>query len=149
MRPGLVAPALQRNARRLLEKRVFEERNEKVERFIEQAVTRPDSRFVRDLARVMWSLRKDLTGYHLFDEVQRLTMPTLVIYGGRDRLLPTKDVPRWATKLPAGELEVIERCGHMPIIEKPEQVVARMKGFLARTNVPMPTATTPSRFANS
>jgi pimeloyl-ACP methyl ester carboxylesterase len=133
MRPGLVAAALERNARRLLEKRVFEERNEKVERFIEQSVTRPDPRFVPDLARVMWSLRKDLTSYHLFDEVQRLTMPTLVIYGGRDRLLPTGSVPTWAGKLPAGELEVIERCGHMPIIEKPERVVASMRAFLART----------------
>jgi pimeloyl-ACP methyl ester carboxylesterase len=141
MRPGLVAPALERNARRLLEKRVFEERNEKVERFIEQSVTRPDSRFVRDLARVMWSLRKDLTSYHLFDEVERLTMPTLVIYGGRDRLLPTKAAPTWAGKLPAGQLEVIERCGHMPIIEKPEQVVARMTSFLARTAEHVPVAT--------
>ncbi|HEY1586371.1 MAG TPA: alpha/beta fold hydrolase [Polyangia bacterium] len=147
MRPGLVAAALERNARRLLEKRVFEERNEKVERFIEQAVTRPDPRFVHDLARVMWSLRKELTSYHLFDEVQRLTMPTLVIYGGSDRLLPTKSVPKWATKLPAGELEVIERCGHMPIIEKPEQVVMRMKAFLARTNVQPASASTQSRSA--
>ncbi|MDB4968212.1 MAG: alpha/beta hydrolase fold protein [Myxococcales bacterium] len=142
MRPGLVAAALERNARRLLEKRVFEERNEKVERFIEQSVTRPDPRFVRDLARVMWSLRKDLTGYHLFDEVERLTMPTLVIYGGRDRLLPTKAVPTWAGKLPAGQLEVIERCGHMPIIEKPEQVVARMTAFLSRTAESLPASAT-------
>jgi pimeloyl-ACP methyl ester carboxylesterase len=148
MRPGLVAAALERNARRLLEKRVFEERNEKVERFIEQAVTRPDPRFVHDLARVMWSLRKDLTGYHLFDRVQQLTMPTLVMYGARDRLLPTKAVPRWAGKLPAGEMEVIERCGHMPIIEKPEQVVARMKQFLQRTAVPAATDTTRARAAS-
>jgi pimeloyl-ACP methyl ester carboxylesterase len=145
MRPGLVAAALERNARRLLEKRVFEERNDKVERFIEQALTRPDSHFVRDLARVMWSLRKDLVAYHLFDEVERLTMPTLVIYGGRDRLLPTKSVPTWAGKLPVGELEVIERCGHMPIIEKPEQVVARMTSWLARTAEPMPYVTTAVR----
>ena len=149
MRPGLVAAALERNARRLLETRVFEERNEKVERFIEQSVTRPDSRFVHDLARVMWSLRKELTGYHLFDEVARLTMPTLVIYGGRDRLLPTKSVPKWATKLPAGELEVIERCGHMPIIEKPEQVVSRIKAWLARTSAKPASEATQSRSARS
>ena len=48
----------------------FEERNEKVERFIEQAVTRPDALSCDDLARVMWSLRQDLTSYHLFDEVR-------------------------------------------------------------------------------
>jgi hypothetical protein len=35
----------------------------------------------------------------------------------------------------------------MPIIEKPEQVVARMKAFLARTSVPMPSATPPPHFA--
>jgi hypothetical protein len=39
-------------------------------------------------------------------------------------------------------LEVIERCGHMPIIEKPEQVVARMKAFLARTATGAPMSTT-------
>jgi pimeloyl-ACP methyl ester carboxylesterase len=140
MRPGLVAAALERNAERLLTTRVFEERNEKVERFIEICTTRPDTRFVKDLARVMWSMRKDLTSYHLFDQVQRLTMPTLVIYGANDKLLPTKAVPAWAGKLPNGELEVIERCGHMPIIEKPEQVVWRMKEFLRRTSANQATA---------
>jgi pimeloyl-ACP methyl ester carboxylesterase len=148
MRPGLVAAALERNARRLLETRVFEEHNDRVERFIEQAVTRPDPRFVHDLARVMWSLRKDLTSYHLFDRVERLTMPTLVIYGARDRLLPTKAVPRWAGKLRAGEMEVIERCGHMPIIEKPERVVSRMRQFLQRTDLLAATETTRARAAS-
>jgi pimeloyl-ACP methyl ester carboxylesterase len=138
MRPGLVAAALERHARALLETRVFEERNDKVERFIEQSVTRPDPRFVGDLTRVMWSMRHELTRYHLFDQVERLTLPTLVMYGGCDKLLPTQHVPNWARRLPAGELEVIERCGHMPIIEKPEQVVTRMKAFLRRTAATVP-----------
>jgi pimeloyl-ACP methyl ester carboxylesterase len=134
MRPELLAPALERNARRILNL-VFAEKNEKAERFIEQSTERPDpsNRFVADLARVMWSLRRDLTGRHLLDEVQRLEMPTLVIWGGRDRLLPLGPVPAFVRQLPAGELEVIERCGHMPIIEDPETVVARMKRFIAQT----------------
>jgi pimeloyl-ACP methyl ester carboxylesterase len=136
MRPGLVAATLERHARRLLELRIFEERNERVERFIEQSVTRPDPRFVKDLARVMCSMRKELTSYHLFDRVERLTMPTLVLYGERDKLLPTKPVPIWAGKLPAGQLEVIARCGHMPIIEKPEQVVTSNQAFLHQTALP-------------
>jgi pimeloyl-ACP methyl ester carboxylesterase len=137
MRPGLVAAALERHARALLETRVFEERNQNVERFIEQSVTRQDPRFVGDLTRVMWSMRHELTRYHLFDKVERLTLPTLVMYGGCDKLLPTALVPGWARRLPAGELEVIERCGHMPIIEKPELVVTRMKAFLRRTAAPI------------
>jgi pimeloyl-ACP methyl ester carboxylesterase len=142
LRPELVAMALERNARRLLETRVFEEKNERVVRFIEQCVTRPDPRYVKDLTRVLYSMRHELTRYHLLDHVERLTLPTLVMYGASDRLLPTTDVPKWAGALPAGELEVIEQCGHMPIIERPEAVVARMKPFLARPAATKAAATT-------
>ena len=129
MRPGLVATLLERNAEWLLD-RVLSDKNEKAHRFIEQSVTRPDPRFVGDLARVMCAMRRDLTSRHLLDDVGRITAPTLVIWGGSDRLLPLRPVAAWVDKLPAGELEVIERCGHMPIIENPEAVVSRMIKFL-------------------
>jgi len=96
-------------------------------------VTRPDPRFCPDLARVMWSMRKDLVTKHLVDDAERLEVPTLVIWGGSDRLLPLRPVPSWVEKLPAGELEVIEGCGHMPIIENPEAVLRRMMPFLRQS----------------
>jgi hypothetical protein len=37
----------------------------------------------------------------------------------------------------------------MPIIEKPEQVVTRMKAFLARTTVPQPSASSSFRTART
>lgn len=137
MRQGLLAPALERNARRLLDL-VFSEKNERTERFIEQSTTRPDARFVVDLARVMASAKRDLTSRHLLDQVGELKLPTLVIWGGRDRLLPFTQVPRWASRLPDGELEVIERCGHMSIIEDPERVLTSMRAFLRRSSTSSP-----------
>jgi len=133
MRRGLLAPALELNARRLLDL-VFAQSNPRTERFIEQSTTRPDDRFVGDLARVMAAARRDLTSYHLLDQPGRLKMPTLVIWGMNDRLLPFKEVPGWASKLPNGELEVIERCGHMPLIEEPERVLTRMRTFFASSS---------------
>jgi pimeloyl-ACP methyl ester carboxylesterase len=130
---GLLAFAFERNARRLLDL-VFSESNARTERFIEQSLTRPDDRFVDDLARVMSAARRDLTGYHLLDQVERLKMPVLVIWGGKDRLLPFKEVPAWTARLPDGELEVIERCGHMSLIEDPERVLLRMRAFFARSS---------------
>jgi pyruvate dehydrogenase E2 component (dihydrolipoamide acetyltransferase) len=132
MRPALLAPLLERNALRLLDL-VLAEKNEKTQRFIEQSVTRPDPRFCPDLARVMASMKHDLTKRHLVDEVDKIKVPTLVMWGGRDRLLPLKPVPRWVEKLPAGELEVIEGCGHMLIIENPERVAKRMLAFLRKS----------------
>jgi pimeloyl-ACP methyl ester carboxylesterase len=133
MRRVLLAPAFELNARRLLDL-VFSQTNPRVERFIEQSTTRPDDRFVGDLARVMSAARRDLTRYHLLDQVERIKMPTLVLWGEKDRLLPFKEVPGWTARLPDGTLEVIERCGHMSLIEDPERVLARMRAFFARSS---------------
>lgn len=137
MRPGLLGPVLEWNARRLLNL-VLLESNERTERFIERSVTRPDSQFVDELARVMSAAKKDLTAVHLLDDVERLKMPTLLIWGANDRLLPFKNVPAFTRRLPDGELEVIERCGHMSLIEHPERVIARMKAFFARSSSASP-----------
>jgi pimeloyl-ACP methyl ester carboxylesterase len=130
---SLLAPAFELNARRLLDL-VISQSNSRTERFIEQSTTRPDDRFVIDLARVMAAAKRDLTGYHLLDRAGQLKMPTLVIWGGKDRLLPFRDVPGWAARLPNGELEVLERCGHMSLIEEPDRVLARMRSFFARSS---------------
>jgi pimeloyl-ACP methyl ester carboxylesterase len=137
IRPGMLASALSQRAEWLLD-RVFAEPNERTERFKTQSLTRPDPRFVRDLGRVMWALRHDLTSYHLHGHVERLTMPTLVIWGARDRLLPYGPVPGFTRRLPDGELEVIESCGHMAIIEQPDEVVRRVLSFLQRRASPIP-----------
>ncbi len=146
LRPGLLAPALEHGARRLLG-RALSETNERTERFIEQSVSRPDPRFVRDLARVMWSLRDDLTSYTLLDVAKRLETPTLVIWGGRDKLLPFGRVPGWVRELRTGEMEIIERCGHMPHIENPVAVAHRVREFLGRryptSSRPYPTSSHP------
>jgi pimeloyl-ACP methyl ester carboxylesterase len=133
VKEGWVAWALEKNARRIL-KLVFSAANPRTEKFVEQSTTRPDLRFVQDLARVMVAAKRDLTSVHLLDETHRLQHPTLVIWGGNDRLLPSKNVEAWTRALPDGELEVIQNCGHMSLIEEPERVLHRMRRFLARAS---------------
>jgi pimeloyl-ACP methyl ester carboxylesterase len=134
MRPTLLAPLFEKNAKRILEW-VYGTRNERTERFIEQSLTRPDPRFCLDLARVMAATKRDLTSYHLFGHEEKLAMPTLVIWGGRDRLLPSGRVAAWTRRLPNGTLEVLEQCGHMSIIEDPEGVVAALTAFLRKSSL--------------
>jgi len=73
---------------------------------------------VHDLARVMWSLRKDLTSYHLFDEVQRLTMPTLVMYGERDPNIEVRDAGNFFAGLATLDKQLVvfpgaDHCAHL------------------------------------
>ena len=57
--------------------------------------------------------------------------PTLVIAGREDALMPVEWLEELAAGIPGAHLEVIEECGHMAALEKPEQVAALLKKWLA------------------
>ena len=128
--PWLFGPIMQRFALMLLDN-CFHERNARVLRFIGQAEGRPPQPTIRELAVMSNSLRADLVGRHYLDDLHRLTQPALVIWGDEDRLIPFKDVPSWAHRLPNARLEVIRGCGHLPLIERPDEVVASLRTFVA------------------
>jgi pimeloyl-ACP methyl ester carboxylesterase len=65
----------------------------------------------------------------------QLWMPTLIIWGDRDRLVPLGDVRGVTQRFPNARLEVITNCGHMPMIEEPDATIALMRDFL---NGPIP-----------
>lgn len=62
----------------------------------------------------------------LADGLDEVTVPTLLITGDADTVVPTADTERLATLMPAAELVVIARTGHLPQEEAPEQFVAAL-----------------------
>ena len=50
-----------------------------------------------------------------------LRVPTLVIWGRHDRLLPVAQAQLLADLLPAAQLQLYEECGHMPQFENPRR----------------------------
>jgi pimeloyl-ACP methyl ester carboxylesterase len=52
----------------------------------------------------------------------RITVPTLVIEGGCDKLLPAGWAADIAGQIPAGRWAVVENAGHCPQLEQPEHV---------------------------
>ena len=141
LRPQLTTPALKKSARWLLT-RAIADHSERTREFIEQCVgdealaaqAEEGIDFVRELAETVWLMRRDLTTRHLLDETYRLTMPTLVLWGAEDRLLPGGEVAAWSRRLPQGRLEVLPGCGHMPHIEQPKQVLKHVLKLLSRVH---------------
>ena len=80
--------------------------------------------------RVTASLLPDVARRHYLDEIEKILQPTLVIWGEQDRLLPFEPVRDWAERLPNGRLSVFRNCGHLPIIERPDEVVEELHAFL-------------------
>lgn len=59
-----------------------------------------------------------------------LTVPTLFVHGADDPLVPVGWSVRGSTRVPTGELYIIDRCGHWPPRERPAAFTAILRDFL-------------------
>jgi pimeloyl-ACP methyl ester carboxylesterase len=77
-------------------------------------------------ARALWAMTTASHALHLARDLHRLTMPTLVISGAQDRIVPTGESIRLADELPNATLRLLPACGHIPHEEQPQAVVEAM-----------------------
>jgi pimeloyl-ACP methyl ester carboxylesterase len=59
-----------------------------------------------------------------------IDVPTLLLWGRQDRVVPLWVGRRLAGVLPRSTLHVLERCGHMPAEERTVQSLAALQAFL-------------------
>lgn len=64
------------------------------------------------------------------DKLGLITIPTLVVWGARDRLVPLDDGKDFANRIPGAKLVIVPDSGHAPGIEKPEELLAAMEPFI-------------------
>jgi pimeloyl-ACP methyl ester carboxylesterase len=63
--------------------------------------------------------------------LSEITVPTLVITGDSDAIVPPANSQRLAEELPNAQLIMIPRCGHLPQEEHPAAFLAAVEAFLA------------------
>jgi pimeloyl-ACP methyl ester carboxylesterase len=80
-------------------------------------------------ARVAWEPR--LHNPNLKKWLHRVRVPTQVLWGADDRLLPIGHGEEIARLIPGAVLRRIPDCGHLPQIEKAEAWIAAVAGFIA------------------
>jgi pimeloyl-ACP methyl ester carboxylesterase len=75
-----------------------------------------------------------LRGQHalVLGEFGPLPMPTLIVCGARDRMLPSRHADAGAARLARGEVVIIPNCGHLPHIEQAGDFVSVVSAFLAQ-----------------
>lgn len=64
------------------------------------------------------------------NQLKKIGVPTLVITGDDDRIVPTKQSIQLARDLPNAQLVVIPNCGHVPQEECPIEFMHAVKSFL-------------------
>jgi pimeloyl-ACP methyl ester carboxylesterase len=61
--------------------------------------------------------------------VQHVQVPALVLVGEHDRVTPPASAVALAAALPQGRLETIAGAGHIPMLERPDELTARVRAF--------------------
>ncbi|WP_207955844.1 alpha/beta fold hydrolase [Rubrobacter marinus] len=66
----------------------------------------------------------------LLDELPRLEMPTLVVWGALDKVVPLRHAHDAVARLRHGNLEILPGCGHLPHVECPGRFAEVLNRFL-------------------
>ena len=67
----------------------------------------------------------------LWTRLPSLGIPTLFVWGARDRLVPASLGRAVMAALPAAKSVVLTDCGHVPQFEQPEKVSRLIRDYLA------------------
>jgi pimeloyl-ACP methyl ester carboxylesterase len=66
----------------------------------------------------------------LDERLGNIKVPTLVVWGKQDKLLPIASGERYAAGIAGAKLVSFDKCGHVPPIEKTEEFLAAVMAFL-------------------
>ena len=61
--------------------------------------------------------------------LNEISIPTLVIHGSKDAIIPLKNSENLVNVIPNSELVVIEGAGHVPTVTRPHEVVAAIERY--------------------
>jgi 3-oxoadipate enol-lactonase len=76
--------------------------------------------------------QKGIAAFDSSERLRGLRVPTLVIHGSHDVLVPTANAPLLAQRIPEAELVIVEGAGHHFYSEQPEPSAKAILEFLAR-----------------
>lgn len=74
---------------------------------------------VENWDKALWEFTVASTASDLPEQLDKLTLPVLIITGDDDRIVPTEESVRLADELPNAELVIIPNTGHLPQEESP------------------------------
>ena len=73
--------------------------------------------------------------HNMQKDLHKIHIPVGLIWGKNDKVTPPEVAEEFHQYLPKSELIWIDKCGHAPMMEQPEEFNKALKGFLERTGI--------------
>lgn len=84
----------------------------------------------RHYRRFLLRVAKATRDRYMLDELTNVSVPTLIIWGRNDAITPPFVAQQFCDHIPTAELVYIDRCGHAPPIEQPDEFARLLDTFL-------------------
>jgi pimeloyl-ACP methyl ester carboxylesterase len=78
------------------------------------------------------ALAKSAIRHHLGDELKAIHAPTCLIWGKNDTITPPLVAEEFKKLIPNSELHWIDKCGHAPMMEVPDEFNKILESFLQK-----------------
>ncbi len=82
------------------------------------------------------ALAKSAIRNNLGEEINQIKVPTLLIWGQNDTITPPFVAQEFHKLIPNSELHFVDKCGHAPMMEVPDEFNAILHKFLKKLNEP-------------
>jgi pimeloyl-ACP methyl ester carboxylesterase len=82
------------------------------------------------------ALAKSAIRNNLGEELNQIKQPTLLIWGNNDTITPPFVAREFNRLIPNSELYFVDKCGHAPMMEVPDEFNAILHKFLKKLNEP-------------
>jgi pimeloyl-ACP methyl ester carboxylesterase len=82
------------------------------------------------------ALAKSAIRNNLGEELNGIKQPTLLVWGNNDSITPPFVAKEFHKLIPNSELHFIDKCGHAPMMEVPDEFNAILHKFLKKLNEP-------------
>jgi 2-hydroxy-6-oxonona-2,4-dienedioate hydrolase len=74
---------------------------------------------------------RNLVGYDIRGRLEEIGVPTLIVWGRNDRVVPPADAGEFARRLRNSTTVIFDGCGHLVQAERPVRFNRLLDGFLA------------------
>ena len=82
------------------------------------------------------SLAKSAIRNNLGDELNQIKQPNLLVWGNNDTITPPFVGKEFNKLIPNSEIHFVDKCGHAPMMEVPDEFNAILHKFLKKLNEP-------------
>src|SRR5690606_14958971 len=80
------------------------------------------------------AMAKSAIRHNMAKDLGRIKIPVCIIWGKQDRVTPPDVAEQFHELIPGSELHWIDKCGHAPMMEQPEEFNIVLQQYLERLN---------------